>query len=117
MAMIENIDDPSGLASVRWLSPAEGGRRSGPPTAPVYSATAVFKLGDDEEVLPGWPATGDHISILVQRSKALPDGTELATIGFLAPDLARPFVHTGSEFVIMEGPRAVGHGTFREIFE
>jgi|SRR5215470_11997073 len=117
MAMIDEIREPLALASVRWVPPTQGGRSSGSPTARVYAATAVFRLGNDEELVPGWPATADHISILLQKVGTLPTGEDLSRVGFLAPDLARPYVKTGAELVILEGPKVVANAIVREIFE
>jgi hypothetical protein len=115
--MIEEIKDPVASVSIRWVSADQGGRRSGPPTAPVYAATAVFALGDDASVRPGWPATADQISILVQRQGELSDGSDGAVIDFLAPELAQPFMHRGAGLVIMEGPKVVAHATVTEVLK
>jgi hypothetical protein len=64
--MISNIEEPLALATVTWASAEEGGRRSGPPTALVYSATAVLALGNDADVEPGWPAAANQICVLLQ---------------------------------------------------
>ena len=85
--MIDEIEDPAGSVLIRWVAPDQGGRRSGPPAASAYAATAVFALGDDEAVRPGWPATADQVSILIQRTGIGPDGCDSARIGFLVPDL------------------------------
>src|SRR5438046_4148296 len=97
--------EPLATAEVRWVATADGGRRSGPPTVPVYAATAVFRLGGDAEVVPGWPGAAEHLSILVQRVGVSPEGADVSKIGFLAPDLARPHLRVGAELLIMEGPR------------
>ena len=112
--MISNIEDPLAFAAVNWTSAEEGGRRSGPPTAPVYSATAVFKLGDDAEVMPGWPATADQLSILLQRVSQ-PATEEVVKVGFLYPELAQPFLRNGAEFLVLEGPRVVARGVVTEL--
>jgi len=114
VAILE-IKNPMAIVHIRWLSPEDGGRTTGPPSAPVYAATAVFKLGGESEVMPGWPATADQISILVERSDPTEDGVESGRIGFLVPDLARPFVRVGAEFLIMEGPRVVAGATVIEL--
>ena len=114
MAMIE-LTNPAATAVVRWVPASAGGRLSGPPTAPVYAATAIFRLGGEAEVTPGWPATADHLSIMVQRVASLPDGADLANIGFLIPDLARPYLHSGAELLVMEGPKVVAHAVVREL--
>ncbi|WP_152627196.1 hypothetical protein [Streptacidiphilus melanogenes] len=62
------------MAEIRWLPESQGGRDSGPPTAPVYAATATF---------PGSSAALH--SILVQHTGFLPDGLARANIGFSSP--------------------------------
>lgn len=91
--MIENIDVPVATARMRWRTAEEGGRRSGPPTAPVYAATCVFPLGGEEAVQPGWPATADKLSILLQEVERRRDGERLYKVGFLFPRLR------GSSFI------------------
>src|SRR5215213_7628186 len=98
MAVLE-IKNPMAIVHIRWLSADEGGRKTGPPSAPVYTATAVFRLGGESEVTPGWPATADQMSILVERAGALEGGLESGRIGFLVPDLARPFLRVGAEIL------------------
>ena len=113
--MISEIEDPLALAAVTWLSAEEGGRRSGPPTAPVYSATAVFRLGNDEEVVPGWPVTADQVSVLLQRISQSPATKEVVKVGFLYPELARPSLHERAEFLVLEGPKVVAHAVVTQL--
>ena len=113
--MISNIEDPLALATVTWVSAEEGGRRSGPPTAPVYSATAVFKLGNDAEVMPGWPATADQMSILLQRVSQPAATEEVVKVGFLYPELAQPSLRDGAEFLVLEGPKVVACAVVTEL--
>ena len=112
--MIDNIEKPLAIASVRWVSAAAGGRRSGPPTAPVYAATAVFVLGGECEVVPGWPATADQLSVLLQKTDERSDGTHVDKVDFLVPDLAIPMLRTGAEFLVMEGPKVVARAVVEE---
>lgn len=92
------------MAEIRWLPERQGGRHSGPPTAPVYAATAAFP-GSDLALL----------SVLVQHIGARPDDSALANIGFLVPDLARPHLRVGAELLITEGPTIVAHAVIREL--
>ncbi|MEU8623487.1 hypothetical protein [Streptomyces sp. NPDC048669] len=105
--MIE-LKEHLAVAAIRWLPASQGGRSSGPPTAPVYAATATF-CSDSAE------PDADLLSVLVQRSGTLPDGTDLARIGFLVPDLARPHMHLGAELLIAEGPKVVAHAIIHEL--
>lgn len=108
MAVIEDIKEPLAHAAVSWVSAEMGGRRSGPPSAPVYTATSVFVQGGDAEIQPGWPAEADRFSILVQMTETLPGGVWLCKIDFLARDLVAPLVRPGTVLLIMEGPKVVG---------
>ena len=105
--MMKKIENPVAEAAVSWRSTADGGRRSGPPTASVYAATAVFVRGGDREVQPGWPATADQLSILLEETTRQADGTRICKVDFLVPELAFPYLVPGGEILIMEGPRIV----------
>lgn len=113
--MISNIEEPVALATVTWVSAEEGGRRSGPPMAPVYSATAVFRLGNDGEVMPGWPATADQISVLLQRVSQSAATEEVVKVGFLYPELAQSSLHDGVEFLVLEGPKVVAYAVVTKL--
>ena len=115
MAVITKIEQPMAIARVSWLSADEGGRRSGPPSAPVYAATCVFLLGDDAEVLPRWPASGDALSILLEAVETEDDGSGTYKVDFLARGLARPFLRTDAEFLVMEGPTVVAHAVIKRV--
>lgn len=105
--MMEKIEDPVAEAVVSWRSADEGGRKSGPPTALVYMATAVFVQGDDRELQPGWPASADQLSILLEEIAVRGDGSRTCKVDFLVRDLALPYLVPGSEILILEGPRVV----------
>lgn len=104
------LKEPLAVAAIRWLPESQGGRISGPPTAPVYAATATFC---SESAQPD----ADLLSILVQRTGTLSDGSDLARIGFLVPDLARPHLHLGAELLITEGPKVVAHAVIRDLLQ
>lgn len=70
-------------------------------------ATAVFVQGSDSEVQPGWPASADQLSILLEETGRLDDGRWRCLVGFLAPELARPHLRLGAELLVLEGPRTV----------
>ncbi|MFI1294321.1 hypothetical protein ACH4VM_39130 [Streptomyces sp. NPDC020792] len=105
--MIE-LKEPMAVAVVRWLPESQGGRRSGPPTAPVYAATATFRSDTPQ-------SDADLLSILVKRTGTRPDGSDLAGIGFLVPDLARLHLQVGVELLITEGPKVVAHAVIHEL--
>lgn len=114
--MLTEIENPVASAVLTWVPATKGGRRSGPPTAPVYSATAAFRLGDDAEIHPGWPTTTDQVSILLQRMSQPPAETESVKVGFLFPELAAPYVQPGVGFVVLEGPKVVATGIIKEVY-
>lgn len=115
--MMEKIEKPVAEAMVRWRTADEGGRRSGPPTAPVYMATAVFVQGGDREVEPGWPASADQLSILLQKTEELDERRWRCVVGFLAPELARPNLRPGVELLVLEGPRVVASAQVDAVIE
>ncbi|MGD1225806.1 hypothetical protein AB9Q10_46170 [Streptomyces krungchingensis] len=109
--MIE-LKAPLAVAVVRWLPESQGGRHSGPPTAPVYAATTAF--GNASTCAQ---SGAELLSILVQRIDTLPDGSDLANIGFLVPDLARAHLRIGTEILITEGPNVVARAVIRELLQ
>ena len=116
MAVRERILDPVAEAVVCWRTADEGGRQSGPPTAPVYTATSVFVLGGDSDLQPDWPWTADpKLSIWVERVAVRDDGCWLCKIDFPVRDLAVPYIVAEGEFLIMEGPTIAAHARFTVI--
>jgi hypothetical protein len=114
MAILE-IENPDAMADVVWVPAGQGGRRTGPPTAPVYQSTAVFETLDERECVPDWPAKASAVSILLQRIGLGASGIERARIAFIAPDLARPSLRVGARILVMEGPKVVAELTVREV--
>jgi hypothetical protein len=113
--MIQTIEEPLAYAEVLWLTAEEGGHKTGPPTVPVYAATCVFPLGNDEEVHPGWPAAGDALSVLLEAVDTTAGGTGTYKVDFLVRDLARPFLHRGADILVMQGPTVVARAIIREV--
>lgn len=113
--MIE-LKTPLAVVALRWVPESDGGRVSGPPTAPVYAATAAFCPGaTDLATTTHVRPDADLLSVLLQRTASLPDGTETANIGFLAPTLAEPLLAVGVPLLITEGPKVVAHATIQEV--
>ncbi|MCK9921170.1 hypothetical protein MXD61_04495 [Frankia sp. AgPm24] len=104
---MQKIENPVAEGVVGWRTQAEGGRRSGPPTAPVYMATAVFVQGGEAEVQPDWPASADQLSILLQETERLDDDHRRCLVGFLVPELALEHLRPGTVLLVLEGPRTV----------
>ena len=115
--MIDNIDAPAAWADVRWFSAAEGGRSSGPPTADVYAANCAFPLGGELELVPGWPATAESYSVLVQKLTERDSRRWRCALDFFAHDLVANFVTVGAQMLIMEGPKVVGEAVITEVDE
>jgi hypothetical protein len=114
--MIEKIGNPVARAHVTWLSASAGGRTSGPPTAPVYAANCTFPLGSERETVPGWPATAEKFSVLIQKISDCPDGAWQCNLDFIAPDLVAAYLSQGASMLVMEGPKVVGEATIIEVF-
>jgi hypothetical protein len=115
--MIEKIEYPAALALVRWIPAEEGGRRSGPPTALVYAANCTFPLGGESELIPGWPATAEKLSLLLEQVGIGEDGRWTCKVDFLVPELAGPYLVVGAPMLVMEGPKVVGEAVITEVFE
>lgn len=101
--------------SLRWRTVAEGGRASGPPPGPTYRPTVVFVLGEDAEVVPGWPATGEHFSVSIRFSASPSRGQGPAHLRFLNTEAASELASMGGKFFVMEGPRVVAYGVILEL--
>ena len=96
-------------AQVYFRERQHGGKLSGPPSGPVYAATAVAVMGNDAEVLPGWPASAPQFSVVLEF-----DTPPLEAVW--SPARVRPLVDgapgtealvPGAELLVMEGPRDV----------
>lgn len=95
---LTTIEHPMARIALRWRTAAEGGRRSGPPTAAVYATTCCFPSACE----------GDPVmSILIEATPPDPDGRATARVGFLAPHLAAPHLRPGARILVLEGPRVV----------
>jgi hypothetical protein len=115
MAVISKIEEPVAVVLVRWRTSDEGGRQSGPPTASVYAATAVFCQEGDDEVQPDWPASADQSSVLLEKFAELEDGNWRCKLGFLVPELVAEHIILGAALLIMEGPRVVATAEIIEL--
>lgn len=95
--------------TVRFLTVEEGGRRSGPPPGPTYMATAVPVFGGEEEVLPGWPATGLHFSVVLELlGSPDADGWSEASIRELVEGApGSESLRAGAELSVLEGAQEV----------
>ena len=90
-------------ATLRWLSPDEGGR-SEPPTGPSYSTVARFKEQRVDWTTEAW-------SLVVEFEVPPNDRQMVASVRFLVEDAPEELLHAGSEFELLEGTRLVAEGT------
>jgi hypothetical protein len=114
--MIDNLETPAATALVVWFTPEQGGRLSGPPTAPVYAANCSFPLGGESETVPGWPATAEKFSLLLQKVEITDDGAWLCKIDFMARDLVADYLAPAAPMLVMEGPKVVGQATIEDVY-
>lgn len=99
-----------------WLSESEGGRRT-PPRGPSYAATAVFILGGDAELIPGWPAKGEHFSVLLDFDENSATSDNETKVEFTSWSLVADYLRPGVTFLVMEGPRPVAQAEVITVFE
>jgi len=114
---VRSLDEPVAIAKVTWRSAEDGGRRSGPPPGPFFAATAVFVHGGDAEVVPDWPAEGEHFSVMLDYVGDLVNQEVEAKVDFIARDLVADHVRKGARFLVMEGRRAVAEAVITETFD
>lgn len=113
---MRRIDKPMALTTLRWFSEEEGGRQA-PPPGPTYATTVVFVLGDDADVIPGWPAKGQHFSVLFDFGEAGPTRESEAKVEFMSWSLVADYLRSGANFLVMEGPRPVARAQVTAVFE
>lgn len=101
---------------MRWRSPEEGGRPSGPPNGEQYAASAVFVLGGDAEVIPGWPDTAERFSIGLNLSGHAMEWNPVE-VDFLARDLVMDKLRPGVDILITEGARVVADLRITQVVE
>lgn len=114
---MRRLDEPLALAHVSWRSPGDGGRVAGPPPGPFFAATAVFVRGDDEQVVPDWPAGGEHFSVMLDYIDEVEDGEVDVKVDFIARHLVADLVHPDARFLVMEGRRPVAEACITKVFD
>jgi hypothetical protein len=100
---MRDVTDPMALVRIRWLNPGHH-----PAAGSTMGATAVFVMGNDAEVIPDWPAAGQHFSILLTFTEA-PPGTEEAEakVDFLDRDAVAERLHDDAKLLVMAGPKPI----------
>jgi len=97
------VTDPMAIARIRWL---DGDRH--PPPGATIGATAVFSLGDDAQVIPGWPASGEHFSVLLEFLDTPANAGDInAKVDFLDRDAVIDKIREGTTFIVMAGPKPI----------
>jgi hypothetical protein len=93
---MRTIDDPVAMATISWLPASEGGRASGPPTAPVYVSTCRFVLAAG--------SYSETMSVLLEIAEAAPSNlyVYVCKVDFLAHDLAAPYLSIGAIIQVLE---------------
>lgn len=104
------------LARVRWFPESASGRPA-PPPGPTYASTAVFVLGGGSELVPDWPAGGEHFSVMIDVDDLGVADEGLAKVEFMARSLVADRLSVGSTFLIMEGRRVVAEARVTEVFD
>lgn len=96
---MRRITEPLALVRVNWV-----GADRRPESGSTMAATAVFVLGDDAEVVPDWPAGGEHFSVMLEfiDSPSEP-GSSNAKVDFLARDEVTDRLQEGAVFLLMAG--------------
>ena len=108
---MRTVTDPVAMARVRWLVP-----NPRPSPGSTIAATAVFVLGDDAEVMPGWPATGQHFSILLTFTDSLSGKDEFeAKVDFLNREAVADYLQQNASFLVMAGPQPIAEGRITSV--
>jgi hypothetical protein len=107
------VTDPVAMARVRWLDP-DPDRHPGPGS--TIAATAVFVRGNDAEVMPGWPVTGQHFSVLLAFTDS-PSATNEAEakVDFLDREAAADYLRENAAFVVMAGPKPIAEARIEAV--
>lgn len=115
--MIDHLKAPAAWARLEWLTESEGGRRTAPPTAPVYSSTCAFPLEGEPEVIPGWSENREDFSAMIEKHAVEDNGTCLCALDFLARELVAEKIYRGTKMLVFDGRKIVAVGTVTEVNE
>jgi len=108
---MSDVTDPVATAR-HWLDPS---RHAEPGS--TLRATAVFVLGNDAELIPGWPATGQHFSVVFAFATSSPAGQEAdAHVDILDRDGVAEYLSQGAEFLVMAGPQPIAQARITSVF-
>jgi hypothetical protein len=91
-------------AVIEWISPEEGGRRSGPPVGPDYAAPAKFLAYSDTWSLEAWDLVVHKVECLGGPNKWLAD------VLFRVNEAPHVWLIPKAVFELYEGKRCVATG-------
>lgn len=107
---MQPIGRPMAEGRIRFLTSAQGGRKSGPPAGPQYAANIRFGTVDGS-------TRSELYSIFIQRTGVEPDGTWYCLIDFVARKEIARWLTERSDFTVYEGPeRPVATGVITVIY-
>lgn len=95
-------------AVIDWISPADGGRRSGPPDGSDYAAPAKFIAHADTWSFEAW-------DLLVHKVKCVGGQNKwIAEVHFRVDEAPHAWLIPHAVFELYEGRRCVAIGTITE---
>ena len=68
-------------------------------------------------MIPGWPAQGEHFSVLLDFNETTHGSIGEAKVEFMSWSLVVDYLRLGAVFLVMEGPRVVAHACVTAVFE
>lgn len=83
----------------------------------MYAAACNFLLKSEGDVQRRRTLKSETMSILLEEIDAADSQERLYKVGFLAPNLARRFLHMGVKVLVTEGPRVVASGIIENVYE
>lgn len=98
---MRDVTDPVAVTRIRWM---DDDLR--PPAGSTVAATAVFVHGCDDQVIPNWPAGGEHFSVLLTLVESADDAVT-AKVDFLDRAAIAEYLREGAAFLVMAGPKPV----------
>lgn len=91
-------------AVIEWISPEEGGRRSGAPSGPDYAAPAKFLAHADDWLLDAWDLLVHKVEFVEEPNKWLAD------VQFRVDGAPYQWLTPAARFELYEGKRRVATG-------
>lgn len=98
---MRDVADPVAIVSIRWR-----GQNHRAAVGSTMAATAVFVRGHDDQIIPSWPAEGEHFSVLFAFVGSA-DDSQTAKVDFLDRALVADYLRKGAIFLVMAGPKPI----------